>query len=450
MQARDIALEVLNFQDKGPRFPEQCLDRAFKRYPHVTGRDRAFTYSLIQGVYRWRSRLDWIIKQNLQFSFKKIDPRILNVLRIALFQLYFMDRVPQSAAVNEAVRQAKWVSKGPAAKFVNGILRQICRQKQEIAFPDIKSEPLQFLSIFYSYPLWLVKKWIKELGIGPAESLMEAGNRIPNLAIRTNRLKIERTGLIDLLEKEGVSARPTDYSPDGIKVDGLKGRIIRLETFQKGLFQVQSEAAQLCSHLLNPVAEESVLDLCAGLGGKSTHLAELMGGEGRIVSLDINHGRLVKLLGSSLRLGIDCIHAFVADVGTNLSWLKYRSFDKILVDGPCSGLGVISRHPDGKWSRDEKDIKRLSILQKNIMNEAVPLLKTGGKLLYVTCTVSKEENEGVVNAFLKTNKGMCLKNLKEDAPEGALAFIDDQGFFRTLPHVHGMDGFFAALFRKQD
>ncbi len=450
MQARDIALEVLNFPDKGPLLPEQCLDRAFKRYPHVTRRDRAFTYGLVQGVYRWRSRLDWIIRQNLQFSFKKIEPRVLNVLRIALFQIYFMDRVPQSAAVNEAVRQAKWISKGPAVKFVNGILRQICRQKQEIVFPDKKSEPVQFLSIFYSYPLWLVKKWIKELGIGPAESLMEAGNGIPHLVVRANRLKIERTGLIELLEKEGVSARPTDYSPDGIQVDGLKGRVTRLEVFRKGLFQVQSEAAQLCSYLLNPGAEESVLDLCAGLGGKSTHFAEMMGGKGRIVSLDINHARLIKLLGSSLRLGIGCIHPFVADAGKHLSWLKYRSFDKILVDGPCSGLGVLSRHPDGKWSRDENDIKRLSILQKSIMREAVPVLKKGGKLLYVTCTLSKEENEGVVNGFLKSNKGMCLVNLNEDTPEGVSTFIDDQGFFRTLPHVHGMDGFFAALFYKQD
>ena len=450
MRARDLALEALNFLDKDPLFPEQYLEGAFKRHPHVTIRDRAFTYSLVQGVFRWRIRFDWIIKQAVQFPFRKIEPCVLNVLRIALFQIYFMDRVPQSAAVNEAVKQAKMVSKGHAAGFVNGILRQICRQREKIVFPDKESEPVQYLSVSYSYPPWLVKKWVKELGIGPAECLMEAGNRIPDLVIRANRLKIERNGLIDLLEKDGLSARPTDYSPDGIKVGGLKGRIIRLKAFRKGLFQVQSEAAQLCSHLLNPVAEESVLDLCAGLGGKSTHLAELMGGKGGIVSLDINHGRLVKLLGSSSRLGIDCIHAFVADVGTNLSWLKYRSFDKILVDGPCSGLGVISRHPDGKWSRDENDIKRLSILQKNIMNEAVPLLKTGGKLLYVTCTISNEENEGVVNTFLKTNKGMCLKNLKEDAQEGALAFIDDQGFFRTLPHVHGMDGFFAAMFRKQD
>ena len=450
MQARDIALEVLNFPDRGRLLPEHYLERAFKRYPHVTPRDRAFTFNLVQGVYRWRIHLDWIVKQSLQFPFKKIEPRVLNVLRIALFQIYFMDRVPQSAAVNEAVKQAKRVSKGHAAGFVNGILRQICRHKQEVAFPDKESEPVQYLSSFYSYPPWLVKKWLREMGMGPAESLMEACNRIPQLVLRTNRLKIKRDGLIKLLEKEGLSAKPTDYSPDGIKVDNLKGRVMGLKSFRKGLFQVQSEAAQLCSHLLNPGAEESVLDLCAGLGGKSTHLAELMGGKGRIVSLDINHARLVKLLGSSLRLGIGCIQCLVADAGRNLSWLKYPSFDKILVDGPCSGLGVLSRHPDGKWARDENDIKRLSVLQRNIMCETVPLLKKDGELLYVTCTLSEEENEGVVHGFLESNRGMRLINLNDNAPEGISTFIDDQGYFRTLPHVHGMDGFFAALFHKQD
>jgi 16S rRNA (cytosine967-C5)-methyltransferase len=448
MQARDVALEALNRPDSVREFPLQHLERVLRQDKHVTQRDRAFIYNLVQGVFRWRLRLDWIIKQSVNFPFRTIEPPVLNVLRMALYQIFFMDRVPQSAAVNEAVKQAKAVGKGPAAGFVNGILRRICRQKDKITFPDKKEDPAQYLSVFYSYPSWLVKKWMNELGTAPAERLLDAGNQIPDLVIRTNSLKIDRTGLIGLLEDEGVVAGPTKHSPDGVRLEGLKGGVVLLEAFKKGLFQVQGEAPQICSHLLNPVSGDSVLDLCAGLGGKSTHLAELMGGKGRVVSLDISHDRLVMLLDSVRRLEINGIHPVVANADTSLGSLKKGRFDKILVDAPCSGLGIISKHPDGKWSRDESDIKRLARLQERILNRAVPLIKSRGTMLYVTCTVSREENERVVSKLLTKNPGIILENLKDHAPDWAMGFIDNQGFFKTLPHLHGMDGFFAALFRK--
>jgi len=448
LMSRDLALSVLNSLDQDSGFPERHLERAFRQNPHLSKRDRAFAVHLVQGVCRFRLRFDWIIRQSVRFSFRKIEPSILNLIRVALYQIFFMERVPQSAAVNEAVKQAKAIGKGHAAGFVNGILRQICRQKDKIVFPDRGNDLVHYLSVFYSYPSWLVEKWIRELGVDSAERLLEAGNLIPNLVIRTNRLKVDRLDLIRLLEEEGVSAVPTTCSPEGIKVEGPIGPVNKLKAFKKGLFQVQSEAAQICTHLLSPKSEDSVLDLCAGQGGKSTHLAELMGGNGRIISLDISHDRLVRLNESSRRLGMNCIQPVVADAGVHLSSLFYSSFDKILVDGPCSGLGVLSRHPDGKWSKDETDIKRLAILQISILNEAAPLLRKGGTMLYVTCTVSREENESVANEFLKMNSAMTLEDLKDCAPEWCRGFIDDQGFFKTLPHVHGMDGFFAALFKK--
>ncbi len=446
--ARDLALKVLNSLDHNSGFPEQLLERTIEQYPHVTQRDRAFAVHLIQGVFRYRLRFDWIIKQSVRFSFKKVEPPILNILRIALYQIFFMDRVPESAAVNEAVKQAKAMGKGHASGFVNGILRQICRRKDQIKFPDPKNDRVQYLSVYHSYPEWLVKMWIRELGPDPVEPLLEAENRIPDLVIRANSLEIGRSDLIGLLEKEDVTAVPTLHSPDGIKVAGLKGPVNHLNTFKKGLFQVQGEAAQICSHLISPGSGESILDLCAGLGGKSTHLAEIMGGKGRVLSLDISHGRLLRLLETSRRLGIGCIQPVVADAGVCLSSVLRRPFDKILLDGPCSGLGTLSRHPDGKWSKDETDVKRLARLQKRILNNALPLLKKGGVMLYVTCTISRAENEDVVSAFLKQNSGVILENLKDHAPEWGLELIDDQGFLKTFPHVHGMDGFFAALFRK--
>ncbi len=450
MLPRDLALETLNSLEYGPGFQERYLERAFEQDPHLSERDRAFTVHLVQGVFRWRLRLDWIIKQSLRFSFNKIEPPILNILRIALYQIFFMDRVPQFAAVNEAVKQARAVGKGHATGFVNGILRHICRQKDQIAFPDREKDQIRYLSVFYSYPTWLVKKWVRELGINDAERLLAAGNQVPSLVIRTNSLKIDRPGLVKRLGGEGVTGISTLSSPEGIKVEGLKGPVSQLKAFKEGLFQVQGEAAQACSHLLFPRSGDSILDLCAGLGGKSTHLAELMGGKGWILALDMSRGRLIRLAQSSCRLGIGCIQPIVADATDRLSSFVRYPFDKVLIDGPCSGLGNISRHPDGKWVRDEGDIKRLALLQKGILNEAVPLLRKDGTMLYVTCTVSREENEEVVSDFLEENKEMALENLKDHVPEWCLEFIDAQGFFKALPHVHGTDGFFAALFMKKD
>ena len=446
---RNLALNTLNSLDHSPGFTEQFLKHAFQQNQRISEQDRAFVVHLVQGVLRWRLRLDWIIRQTINFSFKKIEPSILNILRIALYQISFMDRVPESAAVNEAVKQTKAIGRDHLAGFVNGILRNICRQKDQVTFPDRENDWINYLSVFYSYPVWLVEKWIRELGLDSTERLLEAGNSIPDLVIRANSLKVDRLGLITRLEKEGVTGRPTPFSPEGIKIEGLKGPINQLSTFKEGQFQVQGEAAQICSHLLFPRSGESFLDLCAGLGGKSTHLAEIMECKGNILALDINHSRLVRLFQSSRRLGIKCIQPIVADAGSHISSLFRYSFDKILIDGPCSGLGVISRHPDGKWARDENDIKRLARIQKNILNKAAPLLQKGGKMLYVTCTISREENEDVVSDFLEHNKGMALENLNDHAPKWGLDLIDDEGFLRTFPHIHGMDGFFGALFIKR-
>ena len=450
MMPRDLALSALNSLDHSPGFSERYLEYAFQQEPLMSERDRAFTVHLVQGVFRWRLRLDWLIKQTVHFSFGKIEPLTLNILRVALYQIFFMDRVPESAAVNEAVKQARTAGKGRVAGFINGILRHICRQKDQISFPDRESNRVGYLSVFHSYPTWLVEKWIRELGINSAESLLAAGNQIPDLVIRANTIKVDRQGLIKRLEEEGVSGSPTPYSPEGIKVKGLRGPVDRLNAFKEGLFQVQGEAAQVCSHLLFPRPGESVLDLCAGLGGKSTHLAQLMGNEGWILAVDTNRSRLV-ILGQCLRrLGVDCVRSIVSDARERLSYLFRFPFDKILIDGPCSGLGTISRHPDGKWARDEKDIKRLHILQLKILNEAVPLLRKGGKMLYVTCTISREENEDVVRGFLEENREIALEDLSNYVPEWGLDLIDGPGFYKTFPHIHGVDGFFGTLFIKKD
>ena len=445
---RDLALRVLNTRNHSPGFTERYLEKAFEQNPHIDERDRAFATNLVQGVLRWRLRIDRVIEKASSLPFKKINPGIRNILRIAIYQISFLDRVPESAAVNEAVKQTKRKFPNHVAGFVNGILRNICRRKDQPVFPDPKNDRVSYLSIYYSYPPWLIKKWIREIGDDSTQSLLSAGNRIPELVIRLNSMKIDRDSLIKRLKEEGVGAEPAVFSPEGIIISNLKGPVNRLKTFQEGLFQVQSEAAQVCSRLISPAPGDKILDLCSGLGGKSTHLAQLMRGKGTIFALDINHTRLIRLNENSRRLGICNIQPVVADACSHLSSLFRRPFDKILVDGPCSALGTISRHPDGKWCRDENDIKRLSGLQKTILNQATPLLKKGGYLLYVTCTISRDENEDVVKSYLERNREMALENLGGHVPDWGHDLIDDSGFFKSLPHIHGMDGFFGALFRK--
>jgi 16S rRNA (cytosine967-C5)-methyltransferase len=447
---RDLALRVLNDLSRKPGFSGSSLDSLFKSRPGLEERDRAFVSQLVQGSVRWRARLDWTIRQSSDSPLRRISIPVLNILRLALYQVFFLERVPESAAVNEAVTQAKKRYPPYVVSFVNAVLRKACRSKNHLSFPDRHKSPVEYLSVFHSYPEWLVRKWIREWGIDFSEALLEAQNRIPALTVRCNLLKINRDDLLRRLKDEsGIVGKPTPYSPGGVHLTDFRGKVDQNREFKDGLFQVQDEAAQLTSILLSPAAGEGVLDLCAGYGGKTTHLAELMGDQGKVIALDRNHARLVSLATNAVRLGIRNAVAVAADASRNLSSLFRARFDRIVVDPPCSGLGVLSRHPDGKWNKKEEDIPRLAQMQKAILNSGCALLRPGGTLLYATCTLSREENEGVIEACLAGNKDMSLVDLRDRAPQWAGDLIDDRGFLRTFPHRHHMDGFFGALMMKR-
>jgi 16S rRNA (cytosine967-C5)-methyltransferase len=445
--SRNLALKSLNSAAGTPGRAERRLEILFSQTQGLSERDRAFAVHLVQGVLRWQIRLDWVLKQFVRFPFKKIDPQVLNVLRLALFQILFLDRVPESAAVNEAVKQARKMGRKHVVKFVNGILRQICREKDRLSYPNREKEQSLYTSVYYAYPMWLVKKWTRELGHDMALELLKAGNEIPKVTIRTNTLRTTRQVLLNRLEEEGIEGRAVPFAPEGIELINFKGSISRLNSFKEGLFQVQGEAAQVCAHLLSPGKEDLIGDMCAGLGGKSTHLAELMGDRGRILALDTSLARLRGLRQNTERLGINSIFPLAADVTLSVSFLR-GAFHKIMVDGPCSGLGVISKHPDTKLTKKEDDIKRLAMIQKSILSRSCQVLDRNGEMLYVTCTISKEENEAVVESVLRENNGIVLQDLRQRIPRWGIDLVDDHGFFKTFPHIHGMEGFFAALFRK--
>ncbi|RJR29535.1 MAG: 16S rRNA (cytosine(967)-C(5))-methyltransferase RsmB [Desulfobacteraceae bacterium] len=445
---RELALSILNRKADSGGPSGGILDELFHSGSHLSQRDRAFLNHLVQGVLRWRLRLDWIIERNSHFSIRKIAPPVLNLLRIALYQIFFMDRVPDSAAVNEAVSQAKRIGPRHIVPFVNGLLRNVCRKKEEQRLPDEEKDPLLYRAVRYSYPQWLIRMWDEDWGAEFTDQLLAAGNEIPGITLRTNRLKTGRDELLARLVEEGVQGSPCAYSPDGIRLTELKGRIDRLESFKEGLFQVQDEAAQICTRLLDPGPGERVLDVCAGYGGKASHIAERMNDGGMIAALDISFRRLVNLRDNAARLSIRSINPVAGDGSKDLSHLLRGKWDKILVDAPCSGLGVVSRHPDIKWNRKEDDLGRLAKLQSTILTQAFSLLRKGGRLLYVTCTLSRKENEWVVRSLLKSESDARLKNPGENAPDWCRDLVDENGFFRTFPHKHKMDGFFGALFQR--
>ncbi len=425
------------------------LDDAFIRNPHLSRRDRAFVSHLVNGVWRWRGRLDWMISGVSSRPLETVSPVVLDILRMALYQVLYMDRVPESAAVNEAVKQAKARGLGHAAPFVNGLLRNLCRRHRDVLFPDPDADPVRYLAAAHSYPEWLVARWVDEFGTKEAGALLQAQNRIPRLDVRVNRLKTTPAELRAELQVEEVTASPIEGVPDALCLEGLRGRVDQLAAFRAGGFLVQDRAAQVAAHLLSPRPGEQILDLCSGLGGKASHLAELTGDRARVTALDIHPGRLVNLRRTMEGLGLRCIDPVAADGTRGLDRLFRCRFDAILLDAPCSGLGVISRHPDGKWNRSETDPARLASLQKALLSGAAAVLRPGGRMLFVTCTITREENEGVVEAFLEEHGDMSVVNLRERAPGWAGRFIDTHGFFRTLPHIHQMDGFFGALFQRR-
>ncbi len=445
---RELALLVLNRLSRESSHPRAILDEVYHRNAHLIPRDRAFINQLVQGVLRWRLRLDWVIEHVSDAPRRRISSDVQNILRLALFQMFYLDRVPTSAAVNEAVEHVKRRGPRHAIAFVNAILRTADRRRASIPFPDpLKERPL-YLSVFYSYPLWLVEKWIGQWGADFTERLLEAGNRIPRLCVRVNRIKLDRDQLISRLAQEGVSGCPCDYSPVGVVLDGFRGRVDSLRAFQKGLFQVQDEAAQIVSQCLAPQVAEAVIDICAGLGGKATHLAEIMGNRGVVLALDKDPRRLILLSESARRLGIKGIVPVAADATGSVESLFPGGFDEILVDAPCSGLGVLARHPDGKWNRNADDLRRLNQIQIDILRQSSSVLRQGGKMLFAVCTLSQEENEDVVEGLLARQKDIVLRDLRDVVPAWARPLIDDRGFLKTFPHIHHMDGFFAALFTR--
>jgi len=438
--ARYQALTILVRVEQDRAFADIALEHALER-SKLDPRDAALCTEIVYGTLRWRRHLDWRLAPHLSRPLAKLDPWVRTLLRLTAYQILFLDRVPRWAAVDEAVSLARLKSRNPGpAEFVNAVLRALTRSTEA---PPLPANPVEALATRLSFPDWIAARWVKRYGVKEAEALMAAMNERPPVTIRANTLRISREDLAARLrDKELAETRPTPLAPEGLLVE--RGVVGRWAAFTEGWCTIQDEASMLIARLLAPEPGELVADTCAAPGTKATHLAELMGNRGKIVAMDPQPARL-KLIGKAAgRLGISIIEAHSGGVSALAGRWKGRC-DRVLVDAPCSNLGVVRRNPDVKWKRTEEDLGRLREKQRGILTAAASLVKPGGRLVYATCSLEPDENEDVVGPLLVAGTGWQL-----DTPADFVIRPDAAGFVRCLPHLHGTDGFTSIRLLKRE
>ncbi len=442
---RRAAFEILVRIERDQAFADILIDGELSARP-FPARDRALLTELVFGVLRRRGTLDYLVNLFSSRRSAKLERGVLTLLRLGLYQMFFLERIPVSAAVNETVKLAR-VFAPRAAGFVNAVLRRFDRERGTIVWPDRHADPAGFLAAYHSHPRWLAEEWLRRFGAEESEALAAAMSGRPPLTLRVNTLRTTRDGLLRAFAAGGVEAEISTWSPVGIHILS-SARPASLPGFREGLFTVQDESSQLASLFLAPEPGENLLDLCAAPGGKATHLAQLMENRGALLACDRDGRKLGRIEETAARLGIGIIGTMALDASVPLASLEDRRFDRILLDAPCSGLGVIRRNPESKWRLTPSDPARMSELQGRILRNAAGCLACGGVLLYSTCSTSVEENETVVHDFVSERDDFVVEDLRALFPGHAPLFTE-QGMFRSWPHLHGMDGFFAARLKKQ-
>jgi 16S rRNA (cytosine967-C5)-methyltransferase len=437
---RHLAVDILDQVHKIKAFAGPLLDECLDAHELSSKADGRLLTHLVYGVLRLRGHLDWILAKLCRGNWENTDESIKNILRVGLFQLKFNDRLPAFAVVDEAVKVAKNISPAKSG-FVNAVLRNYLRHGSSIEFPLREKHPAEFLSAFHSHPLWLVKSWIKLFGFKYTEALCAANNELPPLTLRVNTLKNSRDELQEKLKAAGFNLNTTPFSPDGLILNNPASPIQKTNFFQEGYLRLQDEASQLISYLGNPQSSESVLDVCAGTGGKTTHLAAILKNKGEILAIDYDITKIAELKKDAIRLGIIIIDTRLADLTQGLPTPLKENFDCVLVDAPCSGLGTLRRNPEIKWHTTAADLPGFTRTQNAVLQNASAALKRGGRLIYCTCSMLPQENENVINNFLKLNPRFSTCPPPESLDP---QLIDSQGYFRTFPHLNNMDGFFAA------
>ena len=408
----------------------------------LTPRDAGLATELVYGTLRWQRYLDWLLAPHSRRRLETLDPRVLVLLRLAVYQIVFLERVPAFAAVSDAVSLTRARAKPGVAEFVNAVLRSFTRRGAAEREPALPADPVEALAIRTSFPTWLARRWMERYGTDEATRLMRAMNDRPPITVRVNTLRSSRAAVAErLAAEEGLRALPTPLAPEGLAVEG-GGAPGAWHVFQDGAIAIQDEASMLIAHLLEPFPGAVVADACAAPGTKATHLAQLMENRGLIYALDPQPARLARVAEAAARLGVGIIEPRGGTAEALAGDLRDRC-DAVLVDAPCSNLGVLRRNPDVKWRRREEDIAVSGRRQADILTAAATMVKPGGRLVYATCSLEPEENEAVIRTLREARL-----DFSNDPPAAFPVSLDADGVLRCRPHVHGTEGFTAVRLRR--
>ncbi|MEC1179403.1 16S rRNA (cytosine(967)-C(5))-methyltransferase RsmB [Metasolibacillus meyeri] len=437
---RDAALSILLAVDKNQAYSNLLLHQTIEKYK-IEAKDRALLTEITYGTLQQKLTLDYYLAP---FVRGKVETWVQWLLRLSLFQMHYLTRIPPHAAVNEAVEIAKRRGHQGIASMVNGILRSILRQG--VRSTDEIQDENERLAIVTSHPQWLVERYIAAYGMEKTATMLAQNNLPAKQTVRVNTLKTTPAEAIAALEQQGITAVQSAFLPECLTITG--GQAARTDAFKKGLITIQDESSMLPANVLNPQPGMRVLDMCAAPGGKTTHLAEKMHNEGLLLALDLHPHKLELIDENTARLGIDIVQTAPLDGRKAADTLQKESFDAILIDAPCSGLGVMRRKPDIKYTKKTEDFTNLQAIQLAILANAAELLKPNGRLVYSTCTINKEENEGTVQAFLAAHpniEAITMENLPQQ-----LADEQHNGMLQVFPQHMDSDGFFVAAFVKKE
>ncbi|HET7225070.1 MAG TPA: 16S rRNA (cytosine(967)-C(5))-methyltransferase RsmB [Candidatus Eisenbacteria bacterium] len=435
---REAALRILHAADTRSAFTDRLLDGAHQR-GGPEARDQALMHELVKGTLRWRGRLDFALDPLVHVGLSQVQPWIKNIMRLGAYQILFLDRIPAHAAVDESVKLAHQYGHPGTAGLVNSVLRRLVEEKDAIQWPA--GDDAASLAVWGSHPRWIVERWLARFGPEATRALLVADNRAVPVGLRVNRLRGTRAELIEKLAAEGVTATPATLSPDLVWIEGHHAPGA-LAAFKQGLCTVQDESEALVARLVAPQPHERVLDLCAAPGGKCTHLAELMDDEGEVWAMERAEPRVASLQANVDRLGTHAVHVVQGD---GRSYTFPMPFDRVLVDAPCSGLGVLGRRADARWRKGPEMLRELPPMQLELLAAGGRWLRPGGVLVYSVCSFEPEETTQLVERFLRQHPQFVQESAAGHAPD---AVVDEAGFVRLLPHVHGCDGAFAARFRR--
>lgn len=447
LSLREMALEILLEVERNGAYPNVLLKQTLDKYLYMEKQERAFLTRLVEGCVERKLTLDYYLNQVSKTPVNKMKPVIRCIMRMAAYQIFYMDAVPDSAACNEAVKLAQKKGFQTLKGFVNGVLRNLSRQKDEITMPDEEKEPVKAFSVKYSVPEWLVHKVIRDYGAENAKAMFESlYENVGATSIRVNNSKISTEECVNLLKKEGVHVERAAYVENALEISGYDS-LAFLETFEKGYFQVQDVSSMLVGLAASPKSGDKVMDICAAPGGKSIHVADLLNGTGHVEARDLTDYKVSMIEENIARCGFENISAKRADALVFDEAAK-ETADIVIADLPCSGLGVLKKKSDIKYRMSQSQIDELVQLQRAILKNAVTYVKPGGTLVYSTCTIAREENDMQVDWILE-NLPLQLVSLRDCLSDKVLENTEREGVLQLLPGREKTDGFFLAKFQKK-